>query len=151
MFIISAPSVGGKKSVGRVRRGVKDAAAILAIALLVLEEPNVEDLLRVLREVHRLQQADRPADVLLGVAADFFGRVVAENDKRRLDDDGEPPAGNLLLQPQDVLGEIGGRERPRRRRLGGQFAGLQPQADSIASAAAESGQSLRNFARDIRR
>ena len=88
-----------------------------------------EDLLRVLREVHRPEQADRPADVLHGVAADFLRRLVAENDKRRLDDHRELSAGNLPLQPQDVLGEIGGRERPRRRRLGGQFAPLQPQAD----------------------
>lgn len=62
---------------------------VLLIALLVLEEPDVDDFLRVLREEVALQKLDRPFDDPDGPQLHQFRGFISHHNKRRLLDDGE--------------------------------------------------------------
>ena len=79
------------------------------------------------------------------MAANVVGRIVAENDKRRLDDQREVAAGNPPLQPQDMLGEIGGRKRPPGGGSGANLSASSRKRISVPLPPPTSGQSGEEF------
>ena len=106
----------GEISVGRVGRLVKDALAVREVALLVFEEPDVQDLLGVFRKIGFLEPGDGPLHSLAGPTPHHLGRFIAQDDERRHDDDRETRGGNLRPQQPEMLGVFGRRERPGRLR-----------------------------------
>ena len=66
-----------------------DAHGVVHVALLVFEEPDVDDLLRVILEVGILQLVDRPAHGADGAPLHHRRRFVAHHHERPFDDDRE--------------------------------------------------------------
>ena len=99
-----APWVCEKVTERRRRVVAEKFARVLPITRIVLEEPDVENPVRVLLEVEGFQALDGPADGLAGAPPDHRGLFVAEDDERRLDDDREP-LGHLGPQRPEVLAE----------------------------------------------
>ena len=80
---------------------------MLLVALLVLEEPYIDDVVRILGEVGLLEQVDRPLDGLLRSALDHPLGFVTDHDERFLDHNVELLGPRQpLAQPGDVRGVV---------------------------------------------
>jgi hypothetical protein len=62
---------------------------VFVVRVLVLEQPDVENVLRVVREEVLLQFFYRPFDRAAGAFLDDIRWLVADNNERTLDDDRE--------------------------------------------------------------
>ena len=92
------------------RRGgcvAKEPQGVGAITGIVLEEPHVNLLVRVAREIILLQHVHGPFHGLLGAHLDNVGRFVAQHDERPGHDDAESRRG-ALAQRGEVIGENAG-------------------------------------------
>ena len=107
-----------EEPVGRARRLLEDCAAVALVARLILEQPDVEDLPWIVREVLGLQTVDGPANGLLAVPAHVVRGLIADDHEGTLDDNRESRPGELLLKLCDVALVVGRGER-------GQSFGLQ--------------------------
>jgi len=111
----------------RVGRVAEDLPSVLVVAGFIFEQPDLQDLVRVLREVLLLQMIDGPLHGARRMPADLGRRLVAGHDKRFLDDNrkafrGFPFDGDDALRVFRV-GE------PGRGMDVADLAGHQPQAD----------------------
>ena len=110
----------------------KEPPGMSSVALLVLEEPYVDDLLRVLLEEGPFQPGGRPAHRLHRSFLDASLSLVADDDKGRLHDHGEVAARRQLRQLPAQLHEVpgvlrSGKGRPLPRQTLEESVGLQPQ------------------------
>src|SRR3989440_278827 len=80
---------GGVVAVGRRGFVAEEAARVCAVRGRVLEEPDVENLRRVFREVVALQKVNGPLHSPARVLLDRATPAVADDDERRLDHDRE--------------------------------------------------------------
>ena len=90
--------VGGR--VIAIRRGrfvVEKSLGMLAIAGVVLEQPDGDDLVRIAFEEVALKMLDGPFHGSMANGFDFIGRTVAHDDERALTNT-QKPAGNVFLR-----------------------------------------------------
>ncbi len=95
-------------SVRRVRFVAEEFLGVLFITLAIAKQPNIDDELWIALEIKRLEPIDGPFHRIFRPRFHPRRRLIADHDKRRLDDNREVVTGQFLFQPLDVPLEIGG-------------------------------------------
>ena len=94
--------LGGIISIRRTRLGAEQFLGVLFITVFVAKQPDIDDELRIVLKILRLEFIDSPFHRVGCPGFYRAGRFVADDHKRRLDDHGKIVAGQFFLQGIDV-------------------------------------------------
>ncbi len=97
----------GEETVWCVRRDAEEGLCILLVAALILEQPHLNNVGRILGKVVLLQHVGCPFDCVRGSALYCALGFVADNDEGGLDYDGEGLCADLGAHLPDVLRIVG--------------------------------------------